>query len=64
MDISLIFKVVGIGLIVSASAQILSKCGRDEQSTFAIVSGIVVVLLMLVGEIGDLFDSITDIFGL
>lgn len=64
MDISLIFKVVGAGLIVAASAQILSKCGRDEQSTLVIISGIVVVLLMLVEEIGDLFNSIADIFGL
>ena len=63
MDISLIFKVVGVGLLVSASAQILSKSGRDEQSTLVIISGIVVVLLMLVGEIGKLFETVMDIFG-
>ncbi|MBQ9079793.1 MAG: stage III sporulation protein AC [Clostridia bacterium] len=64
MDISLIFKVVGVGLLVSASAQILSKSGREEQSTLVIVSGIIVVLLMLVGEIGELFGTVRDIFGL
>lgn len=64
MDISLIFKVAGVGLLVSAAAQILSKYGRDEQSTLVIISGIVVVLLLLVGEIGALFDSVRDIFGL
>lgn len=63
MDISLVFKVVGVGLIVSAAAQILSKSGRDEQSTLVIISGIVVVLLMLVGEIGQLFDTVRDVFG-
>lgn len=64
MDISLIFKVAGVGLLVSVAAQILSKYGRDEQSTLVIISGIVVVLLLLVGEIGALFDSVRDIFGL
>ena len=64
MDISLIFKVAGVGIIVSAAAQILSKYGRDELSTFVIISGIVVVLLLLVSEIGELFSSVRSIFGL
>ena len=64
MDISLIFKVAGVGIIVSAAAQILSKYGRDEQSTLVIISGIVVVLLLLVSEIGELFSSVRSIFGL
>ena len=64
MDISLIFKVAGVGIIVSAAAQILSKYGRDEQSTFVIISGIVVVLLLLVSELGELFSSVRSIFGL
>ena len=63
MDISLIFKVAGVGLLVSAAAQILSKSGRDEQSMLVIISGIVVVLLVLIGEIGQLFETVMDIFG-
>ena len=64
MDISLIVKVVGVGILVAISAQILSKYGRDEQATFVGIAGIVVVLLMLVGEIGELIASVRDIFGL
>ncbi len=64
MDISLIFKVAGVGIIVSAAAQILSKYGRDEQSTFVIISGILVTLFLLVNEIGGLFASVREIFGL
>ena len=64
MDISLILKVVGVGMLVAMSAQILSKYGRDEQATFVGIAGIVVVLLMLVGEIGELFAAVRDIFGL
>ena len=61
MDISLIFKVAGVGIIVSAAAQILSKYGRDEQSTFVII---LVTLFLLVNEIGGLFASVREIFGL
>lgn len=51
-------------MLVAVSAQILSKYGRDEQATFVGIAGIVVVLLMLVDEIGELFSSVRDIFGL
>lgn len=63
MDISLIIKIAGVGVLVAVSAQILSKSGRDEQSTLVTVGGIVVVLLMLVGEIGRLIDTVRGIFG-
>ena len=64
MDISLIIKVAGIGILVAVSAQILSKYGREEQATFVGIAGIIVVLLMLVGELGQLFDALRDLFGL
>ena len=63
MDISLILKVAGVGFLVSAATQILSKTGRDEQSTWVVISGIIVVLLMLVSEIGNLFDTVMQVFG-
>ncbi|MBR3966442.1 MAG: stage III sporulation protein AC [Clostridia bacterium] len=64
MDVSLVLKVAGMGLIVSASAQILGKSGRDEQAMLVTISGIIVVLLMLVGEMGTLFESVKTVFGL
>ena len=62
MDISLIFKVAGVGLLVGILAQVLSKYGRDEQATLVGIAGILVVLLMLVGEIGELFSRIKEVF--
>lgn len=64
MDISLILKIAGVGILVSVATQILSKTGRDEQATLLTVAGIIVVLVMLVGEIGELFDRIRSVFGL
>ena len=64
MDVSLVLKVAGMGILVSVAVQILSKNGRDEQATLVTVAGIIVVLLMLVGEMGDLFRSVRNVFGL
>ncbi len=63
MDISLIIKVAGVGILVSVATQILTKSGRDEQSMLVTLAGIVVVLLLLVDEIAALLDRICAVFG-
>lgn len=63
MDIGLILKVAGVGILVSVASQILSKSGRDEQSMLVVIAGIVVVLVMLVEEIDKLFELVCSVFG-
>ena len=64
MDISLILKVAGVGILVTVACQILTRAGRDEQATLVSITGIVIVLLMLVGQIGDLFRTVREVCGL
>ena len=64
MDVDLILKVAGVGMIVAVVCQILGKAGRDEQSTLVSITGIVIILVLIVDEIGDLIDSLKRIFGL
>ena len=49
MDVSLILKVAGIGMMVSIAYQLLTKYGRDEQALFVSLAGIIIVMLMLTG---------------
>ena len=63
MEVGLILKVAGVGLLVSVATQILNKSGRDEQATLVTLAGIVVVLLMLVEQIGELFSLVYATFG-
>ncbi len=63
MDITLVLKVLGVGILVAVSTQILSKTGRDEQVTWLVVAGIVAVMLMLIDDIGSLLSTVRDIFG-
>lgn len=64
MDISLILKIAGLGILVAIATQILNKSGRDEQALFVTLAGIIAALMMLVGEIRDLFDLVSSTFGI
>ena len=64
MDVSLILKVGGVGFLVSVICQVLSKSGRDEQSLLVSVSGMILVLLMLIGQLEELISSVRGVFGL
>lgn len=64
MDISLIIKVAGIGILVAVASQILSKSGRDEQAMFVTIAGIIVALMLLISQIRELFDTIMSVFGM
>ena len=64
VDVSLILKIAGVGVLVSLTTAILNKSGRDEQAMFVGVAGIVVVMLLLVGEIGELIQTVRSVFGL
>jgi len=64
MDISLIIKIAGIGLLISVSTHMLKGAGRDEQSMMVTLAGILVVLSLLIGKVGELFDQIMTLFGL
>ena len=63
MDVSLILKIAGVGVLVSSASAILSKSGRDEQAMLVTIAGFIAVMLMLVGEMGELFETVQSVFG-
>ena len=63
MDVSLILRIAGVGVLVSVVVTILNKSGRDEQAMLVTLAGLIIVMLMLVEEIGRLFDSVRAVFG-
>ena len=64
MDITLILKIAGVGMLSGVLCQVLSKSGKEEQATFVTIGGIVLVLLMLIGEIASLIQTIRSAFGI
>ncbi len=64
MDIDLIFRIAAIGIIVAVLNQLLIRSGREEQALMTTLAGLIVVLMMIIGEIQNLFETIKTIFGL
>ena len=64
MDVDLILKIAGVGMIVAVVCQILGKAGREEQATLVSISGIVIILLLIMERIGELIETLKRIFGL
>ena len=64
MDISILFKMAAIGLIVTVITQILKKTDRDDIAMLVGIVGMVIALGIVVGLVGDPFDKIGEIFGL
>ncbi len=64
MDVDFIFQVAGIGIIVAVLNQLLQRSGREEQAMLTTLAGLIVVLIMVVTEIGNLFETVKSVFGL
>ena len=47
MDISLIFKIAAVGIIVSVVGQILKHSGREEQAFLTSLAGLILVLMWI-----------------
>lgn len=62
MDISVIFKLAAIGIVITVVCQVLKKSDRDDIATVVSIVGLVIVLTVAVTMIGDLFSAIREIF--
>ena len=64
MDISLLFKIAAVGILVSILSQVLKHSGREEQAFLTSLAGRLLVLFWIVPYIYDLFESIRRLFSL
>ncbi len=64
MNIDLLFKIAGIGILIAVLHQILTKAGRDDQAMMTTLAGMVIVLTVVVKEISTLFETVRTVFNL
>jgi len=64
MGIDIILKIAGIGMLVAVACQLLKQTGREEIAMLTAMMGLIIVLGLVVGEIGSLFNEVKRIFGL
>ena len=64
MDIDFVFRIAGIGVVITIISQLLTRAGREDIAMLATLSGLVIVLMMVVGMISDFFSSVRSLFSL
>ena len=62
MDISIIFKIAAVGIIVTIICQVLRKSDRDDIATIVSLVGLIIVLTVVISMITDLFTQIRQLF--
>ena len=64
MEVSLIFKIAAVGILITILGQVLKHSGREEHAFLISLAGLVLVLSWIVPYIYQLFQMIQDLFGL
>lgn len=64
MEISIIFKIALVGILVTLLNQVLKQSGREEQAFLVSLAGLILVLFWVIPYISSLFQTIEDLFNL
>jgi stage III sporulation protein AC len=64
MNVDILFKIAGVGILVAVLHQVLVKAGRDDQAMMTTLAGLVIVLTMVIKEISTLFSTVRTMFNL
>lgn len=62
MDVSIIFKIAAIGILIAIITQILKKSDRDDIATLVSIAGLIIVLTLIINMVSELFENIKSIF--
>ncbi|MFV0313503.1 MAG: stage III sporulation protein AC [Anaerotignum sp.] len=64
MDISIVFRIAAVGILVAVLNQVLIRAGREEQAMMTSLAGLVVVLFWVIQYISTLFETVQTLFQL
>lgn len=64
MDITIVFQIAAVGILVAVLNQVLIRAGREEQAMMTTLAGLVVVLFWVIQYISTLFDTVQTLFQL
>ena len=64
MEVSLIFKIAAVGILVTILCQVLKHSGREEHAFLLSLAGLILVLSWIVPYIYELFTTIQALFSL
>ena len=62
MQIEVLLRIAGVGLLVTVICQVLTRAGREDIATLATIAGVILVLLMVVSLAGELLTQVRAVF--
>ena len=64
MEISIIFKIAAIGIVITVLGQVLKHSGREEHAFLLSLAGLIIVLFWIVPYISELFETMESLFSI
>lgn len=64
MDVDIIFKIAGIGMLAAVLHMVLDKSGKEEYAYLSTLVGVVIVLGIVINLVSKLFDNVKVLFRL
>jgi len=64
LNIDIIFRIAGIGILISVLCIVLKQAQKQEQAEMLTLAGVVVVLIIVVQLMNQLFSSVRSVFNL
>lgn len=64
MEINLVFKIAGVGIITWVINSVLKKADKDEIASFVTIAGLIIALMIILDMIGGLYDGIKSLLQL
>ena len=64
MEIALILKVAGIGVLITVLNMVLEKFDRKDWTALTTLVGVVIVLGLVITQVSDLFNTVRTMFQL
>jgi len=64
MNIDILFRIAGIGILISVLCIVLKQAQKQEQAEMLTLAGVVIVLIMVVQLMNQLFSTVRSVFNL
>ena len=64
MEITFVYKIAAVGMIIAVINQVLQKAGKEEYATMTTVAGLVLVILMILPKLSELANELSSFFEL
>ena len=64
LNIDLIFKIAGIGIIIAVLYTVLDQAGKREAGFAVTLVGVIIIFLMVIQLVSDFFNTVRTMFQL